>query len=417
MAVAARSHALVLALENAIYTPPFFFLVLIFALLTGAWLGLLIAFTVAAAASVGYQLLINTLNPVPSKAAVLSPLTHLSTAYLTTSIPQLTCPTHYSLRSHRMFNRLRSWSVDQIARLLSLPITAPLCLTCPLRSLRCASVAEAAVRLSQMGFLVFATVRSEDDLRLLQSHTLPNIHPLHLDVSSQPSREAALKAVQSRLIDSGHRLLGLVHNAGYAVSSPLELVPLDEARQEYETNVFGLIHLTQLFLPLLRAANLPPHTARIVIVSSSLGTATIAGGATYSSTKHAVEAIGDGFRMELAAWKIGVCMVEPGSHATPFHPKADATQAQNMERAHKEAMQRCGQEVLAKYQQMSKRAWAPPPSPAKQPIGVVVDAIVTGLLAKYAPDRIKAGMDSAMGGVMGAFPAFMVDKFMGKGYV
>jgi NAD(P)-dependent dehydrogenase (short-subunit alcohol dehydrogenase family) len=277
--------------------------------------------------------------------------------------------------------------------------------------------AEAAVRLSQLGFLVFATVRDENDLRLLQAQPLPNIHPLHLDVASQDSREAALSAVRSRLSDSGHRLLGLVHNAGYAVSAPLELVPLDEARLEYETNVFGLIHLTQLFLPLLRSAHYPPHTSRIVIVSSSRGTSTIAGGATYSSTKHAVEAVGDGFRMELSAWKIGVVLVEPGSHATPFHPKADATNAQNLDRAKTEAMQRCGQEVLAKYQAMSKRAYSPPPSPAKQPIGVVVDAIVTGLLAKYAPARIKAGLDSAMGGVMGAFPAFMIDKFMGKGYV
>ena len=70
--VSARSHSLLLALENALYTPPFFFSLLLLLLLTGAWWGGLIAVVVAAAASVAYQLLVNELNDVPTKAAVLS---------------------------------------------------------------------------------------------------------------------------------------------------------------------------------------------------------------------------------------------------------------------------------------------------------------------------------------------------------
>ena len=268
-----------------------------------------------------------------------------------------------------------------------------------------------------MGFLVFATLHSESDVKLLQSHNIPNMLPLHLDINSKESCEAAVTSVSQRLTLTNHRLLGIVLNAGYAVSSPLELVPLDVVRAEYETNVFGLIRLTQLFLPLLRHSRFPAHVNRIVITSSSLGSATKAGGAVYSSTKHATEAIGDGFRIELSAWSIDVVMVEPGSHATPFHTKADESQASNMERARKETVQRCGEDVLAKYEKMSKNGYSPPPSESKQPLGVVVDAIVTGLLARYAPARIKCGIDSAMGGVLGAFPTFIVDRVMGQGYV
>jgi len=210
------------------------------------------------------------------------------------------------------------------------------------------------------------------------------------------------------------RLLGIVHNAGFALSGPVELVPIEGVRDDYETNVFGVISLTQALLPTLRLSRNTHHSSRIVIVSSSLGSSTIAGGSIYSSTKHAIEAIGDGLRMELAPWKIDVTMVEPGSHATPFHPAADAKWEKVIEAARKNPY--CGQEVLQKYVECGEKAYTPPPDPSKQPIEVVVDGIVTGLLATYPPARVKCGLDSAMGGILWFFPAFMTDRFMGKGY-
>ena len=69
--MAARSHPLLLAVENALYTPTFFLLLLLCLLLTGAWLGGLIALVGAGIASVAYQLLINRLNDVPARAAVI----------------------------------------------------------------------------------------------------------------------------------------------------------------------------------------------------------------------------------------------------------------------------------------------------------------------------------------------------------
>ena len=288
---------------------------------------------------------------------------------------------------------------------------------CPSSLRWSAASAESAIRLSKLGFLVFASVRSEPDLQLLQSHAIPNLVPLLLHVASNDSRQSALTTVTSHLTRTGHRLLGCVWNAGWALSSPLELMPLYTVRREYEANVFSIIHLTQLFLPLLRQSNYPPHTARVVITSSSLGMATMAGGAVYSSTKHAVEALGDGFRMELTPWAIDVVLVEPGSHSTPFHPKADATQQESLDRARKEAAPRCGPDVLARYERAGREGYSPPPSDAMQPVGVVIDAIVTGLLAKYAPARIKCGADSAMGGVLGLCPSFISDKVMGKGFV
>ena len=324
--------------------------------------------------------------------------------------------------SHRLFQWLRSRSAPPSrngAAKQSVCSASPLPCSRPVPAVWTAPrvSAEATIRCSKLGFLVFATVRTESDLQLLKSHSLPNVVAIQLDVASADSRQSAASTVASHLSQSGHRLHSIVLNAGWALSSPLELVALDTVRSEYEANVYSIIHLTQLFLPLLRQARFPPHTSRVVITSSSLGSATIAGGAVYSSTKHAVEALGDGFRMELTPWAIDVVLVEPGSHATPFHPKADARQEESLKRARVEAVGRCGEEVMARYEKAGKEGYSPPPSEAKQPIGVVIDAIVTGLLAKYAPARIKCGMDSAMGGVLGLFPAFVNDKVMGKGYV
>ena len=100
----------------------------------------------------------------------------------------------------------------------------------------------------------------------------------------------------------------LVNNAGYSLSGAVESVPLDEARRQFETNVFGLARLTQLVLPAMRREG----RGRIVNVSSMGGKLTFPGGGWYHASKHAVEALSDALRFELQGFGIDVVVVEPG---------------------------------------------------------------------------------------------------------
>ncbi len=106
----------------------------------------------------------------------------------------------------------------------------------------------------------------------------------------------------------------LVNNAGYSLSGAVESVPLAEARRQFETNVFGLARLTQLVLPGMREQG----SGRIVNVGSMGGRLTFPGGGWYHASKHALEALSDALRFEVAGFGIDVVLLEPGLIRTEF---------------------------------------------------------------------------------------------------
>ena len=106
----------------------------------------------------------------------------------------------------------------------------------------------------------------------------------------------------------------LVNNAGYSQSGAVENVPLDQVRRQFETNVFGLVRMCQLVLPGMRRQGF----GRIVNVSSMGGRLTFPGGGFYHATKHAVEAISDALRFEVAGFGVDVAIIEPGLILTGF---------------------------------------------------------------------------------------------------
>ena len=107
-----------------------------------------------------------------------------------------------------------------------------------------------------------------------------------------------------------------MNNAGIAVASPLEHLPLDELRRQLEVNVVGQLAVTQAFLPALR-----PARGRIVIVGSIAGKSALPFLGAYAMSKHALEAMADSLRVELATDGIHVAIVEPGTIATPIWTK------------------------------------------------------------------------------------------------
>ena len=172
-----------------------------------------------------------------------------------------------------------------------------------------ATAAEAASR----GHQVFASARREKDLEGL---TRPgSIDALALDVTDAASIERAVAEVLRR----AGRLDVLVNNAGYGQYGSVEDVKLPDWRRQYEVNVFGAVATIQAVLPSLRESG-----GTIVNVSSVAGKIAIPFAGPYCSSKHALEAISDALRVEVAPFGIRVVLVEPGPIATNFGDRARA---------------------------------------------------------------------------------------------
>jgi len=174
--------------------------------------------------------------------------------------------------------------------------------------------AACALALERRGFRVFAGVRTQEDGQRLKERASDRLVPLIFDVTDEPSITAAAAEVGEVLGNAG--LAGLVNNAGIVVPGPLEIVPLDKLRLQFEVNVIGQIAVTQAFLPLLRAGK-----GRIVNMSSVSGLVAPPFLGPYAASKFALEALSDSLRGELSKWGISVSVIEPGNVATPIWEK------------------------------------------------------------------------------------------------
>lgn len=135
-------------------------------------------------------------------------------------------------------------------------------------------------------------------------------HAIAADVTSAEDRA---RIVRETMREFG-RIDALVNNAGYGQRGPIEIVPIDVIRQNFETNLFSLIALTQLVIPVMRSQ----QGGRIVNISSVAGRIARPLSSVYDATKHALEAISDGLRGELAPFGIKVVIIEPGFIITEF---------------------------------------------------------------------------------------------------
>jgi short-subunit dehydrogenase len=173
-----------------------------------------------------------------------------------------------------------------------------------------------ALRLVGAGWNVYATARRPETLTELAQ---AGCKTLALDVTDEQSMSVAVEQ-----IEQAEGAIGvLINNAGYSQSGAIETVPLDAVRRQFETNVFGLVRLTQLVLPKMRSQ----RWGKIVNVGSMGGKLSFPGGGHYHATKHALEAISDAMRYELAGFGIDVILLEPGLITTEFGETATASMA------------------------------------------------------------------------------------------
>jgi len=174
--------------------------------------------------------------------------------------------------------------------------------------------AACALRLARDGFHVFAGVRKpEDGERLLQG-TQGRLQWILLDVTDPATLARAADTVNSA--QGGHGLAGLVNSAGIAVGGALEYLSAERLRHQLEVNVVGLHAVTQTFIPLIRQAR-----GRIVHIGSIAGRIASPFTGAYAASKHAVEALTDALRLELAPEGIQVSVIEPGQIRTPIWEK------------------------------------------------------------------------------------------------
>jgi NAD(P)-dependent dehydrogenase (short-subunit alcohol dehydrogenase family) len=168
-----------------------------------------------------------------------------------------------------------------------------------------------ALRLARAGFDVLAGVRREEDGAALSGED-GRIEPVLVDVTDAGQVAGLAERV------AGAPLAGLVNNAGIAVAGPLEGIPLDQVRRQYEVNVFGLLAVTQALLQPIRAGH-----GRIVNIGSIGGRINTPFVGPYSSSKAAVRSLSAALRRELRPWDIRVALVEPGALDTPIWRKGE----------------------------------------------------------------------------------------------
>lgn len=184
-----------------------------------------------------------------------------------------------------------------------------------------------ALSLDQQGWQVFAGVRTQKDKKNLQSEGSKNLQPIILDITKK-------KHIEKAVLKIGNSLDALVNNAGIVCPGPLELMPIEDAKKQLDVNVISQISVTQACLPAIRKAQ-----GRIVFISSVSGMIVFPLLGMYAASKHALEAIGDGFRRELKKWGIKVSIIEPGSMKTPIWNKTLSRGDSQMKKLPKEKLQ------------------------------------------------------------------------------
>ena len=160
---------------------------------------------------------------------------------------------------------------------------------------------------SQTGDNVYAGSRRDECMEALK--LLGNI-TVQMDVTKPENSQQVVE----QIIANEGRIDVLINNAGFGLYGPVEDVSLDDARYQFEVNLFGLAHLTQLVLPHMRQQK----SGRIINTSSMGGKIYTPLGAWYHATKHALEGWSDCLRLETKPFNIQVVVIEPGGVKTEF---------------------------------------------------------------------------------------------------
>jgi short-subunit dehydrogenase len=171
-----------------------------------------------------------------------------------------------------------------------------------------------AEQLAERGYFVWAGARNTSVLEPLAKKFGPSkFVAVELDVTNPEHIANVVKKISGASFEEFY----LVNNAGVATGGPVECVPMDEVKQLFEVNVFGLMELTQKLLPLIRQKR-----GRIINVGSISGLIATPYMSAYAASKFAVRALTDALRREMLNFGVEVVLIEPGPIATKIWDKS-----------------------------------------------------------------------------------------------
>ena len=181
-----------------------------------------------------------------------------------------------------------------------------------------------AQHLIQNGYFVFGSVRKQEDAQKLETDFKVNFKALIFDVADSEAIHNAKVEVEKIIGDNN--LKGLINNAGIVAHGPLQHIPMEEFKYQFEVNVFGILRVTQAFLPLLGASQeRKSKPGKIINISSVSGIFTTPFIVPYCASKASVESLTDGLRRELLMFGIDAISIRPGPIKTPIWKKAIST--------------------------------------------------------------------------------------------
>lgn len=235
---------------------------------------------------------------------------------------------------------------------------------------------DASVTLAQNGFLTYATMRNLDKSSIVKAavdkEQLP-IKVVQLDVTDDHSVKDAIRDI----VSENKRIDVLINNAGFGLVGAFEDFSIDEIKDQYETNVFGLIRVTQAVLPIMREQK----SGIIVNISSGAGLFGYPGGSAYVSSKFAIEGLSESISYELDQFGIKVVLIEPGFIKTNFsNAMVIAKKAQDPSSPYSPMMQK----IQTSSNEMTKNGSS---------VDVVSKAILKAVTSERPDLRYLAGKD------------------------
>jgi len=201
----------------------------------------------------------------------------------------------------------------------------------------------------------------------------------------------------------GDRLVGLVNNAGVAIAGPLEFLPIEALRTQFEINTFAPIAMAQAALPLLRETQ-----GRIVNIGSIAGRLSAPFVGPYSASKAALASLNDALRQELARWGIAVCLLEFAAVKTPIWAKGRAGKDELVAAMPPQAMTHYGALTDAVIAQTRKEE-ATGMDPA-----VIARTVLAALRAPKPRERYLVGRQAQIQAVAAILPPRARDKLVKK---
>lgn len=256
------------------------------------------------------------------------------------------------------------------------------------------------------GFRVVAAVRSPQAAEELRSAASPasvsRLETPELDVTNAEQIHGVVARIDAIVGESG--LWGLFNNAGISVSGPVEYVPIEGFRRQFEVNVIGQVAVTQACLPLLRKAR-----GRILTTGSIAGFFAAPALAPYSMSKYAIESFNDALRRELRPFGIEVSLLEPGAIATEIWRKALKSSDETTRKPPVGMLETYGGliEGLQRVAQNTARN--------ASPVELVTRDVIHAFTARRPKTRYRMGSGAATRKLISRLPDRWADALVAKG--